>query len=79
MQPSSSGIRDYADQATGVRLFRPAVSLPAGRAWIHRYQGRTGGGEMVSMGLQLLYQDARNLQLRDPELFDLLLDHLREP
>jgi len=49
------------------------------QAWIHRYQGKTGGGEMVSMGLQLLHEDARNLQVRDPELFDLLLDHLREP
>jgi len=50
-----------------------------GRTWINRYEGKTGGGEMTPMALQLLYQDPRNLQLRDPRLFDLILDHLREP
>lgn len=57
-----------------------AMELTRVDKWIHPYMGRVyadGATELVSMGLQLMYEDPILLMTKDPELFDILYVALR--
>jgi hypothetical protein len=59
-----------------------------GKVWMHNYMGKdysawkhgpdkTHATELTSMGVQYLYECPSSLAKSDPELFDILVDHLR--
>lgn len=47
-----------------------------GKQWLHPYQGFVGAREMITMKVQLLCEDPLALLDEDPQLFELLLEHL---